>query len=191
MQPLRKTLLTLFTSFFLFSTLCLAQDDEYVTSPDAGSSSGNKGKKFDWEKVYLGGGLGLQFGSTTVIDISPIIGYNFSDDLSAGLGITYLYYNVHALNYTTNVYGGGPFVRYVFAEYLFAHIEYQILNAEYYEFGDTFRQDVHYFWVGGGFRQELGGNAYLVIMGLYDINYSDLSIYPSNPILRGGVVFGL
>ena len=109
--------------------------------------------------------------------------------MSAGLGLTYLYYEISSLDYQTNVYGGGPFVRYVFARNLFAHVEYQILNAEYYY--PPGRQDVHYFWVGGGFRQQLGGNAYLVLMGLYDLNYSDLSSYPTNPILRVGVVVGL
>ena len=194
MKPLGKTFLTLFSAIFLFSTLSLAQEDDYVTSPDDGKDSGKKKGGFDKEKLYIGGGLGLQFGTNTIIDISPLIGYRFNDELSAGLGLTYIYSSVRYLGktYSTNVYGGGPFLRYVFVENLFLHVEYQILNAEYYQWGDTFRQDVHYFWVGGGFRQELGGNSYLMIMGLYDINYnSDLSIYPMNPILRGGVVFGL
>ena len=193
MKPQEKLIAILLFAFLLFSTTCLAQDDDYRTSPDSATKQVKKSSRFDWKKVYMGGGLGLQFGSTTVVDISPILGYRFNENLSAGLGLTYLYYKVSSRNYNyqTNVYGGGPFVRYVFAKNLFAHVEYQILNAEYYEFYPPERQDVHYFWVGGGFRRQLGGNAYLVLMGLYDLNYSHLSIYPTNPILRVGVVVGL
>ena len=129
-----------------------------VTSPDDEPDPGKKKGKFDKEKLYLGGGLGLQFGSYTVIDISPIIGYRFNEQFSGGVGITYLYYSDNRFDYQTSVYGGGPFLRYAFVENLFLHLEYQILNAEYYELGDYFRQDVHYMWVGGGFRQELGGS---------------------------------
>ena len=197
MKPQRKPIAILLFAFLLFSTTCLAQDDDYRTSPESSTKPVKKSSQFDWAKVYLGGGLGLQFGSTTVVDISPIIGYRFNESLSAGLGLTYLYYKVSSLNYQTNVYGGGPFVRYVFAKNLFAHVEYQILNSEFYlldqsnRIVSTYRENVNYFWVGGGFRQELGRNAYLVLMGLYDLNYSDLSIYPTNPILRVGVVVGL
>ncbi|HIA05346.1 MAG TPA: hypothetical protein EYN71_01290 [Flavobacteriales bacterium] len=191
MKPQEKLIAILLFAFLLFSTTCLAQDDDYRTSPDSTTKPVKKSSRFDWKKVYMGGGLGLQFGYTTVVDISPTIGYRFNENLSAGLGLTYLYYEISSLDYQTNVYGGGPFVRYVFARNLFAHVEYQILNAEYYKFYPPERQDVHYFWVGGGFRRQLGGNAYLVLMGLYDLNYSDLSIYPTNPILRVGVVVGL
>ena len=185
------------SAFILYSATCLGQDDDYRPSPESGAKPAKKTTGFSWDKVYMGGGLGLQFGTVTMVDISPTLGYRINENLSAGLGLTYVYYEVSAYNYSTNVYGGGPFARYVFARNLFAHVEYQILNSEYYlvdqsnRIVGTFRENVHYFWVGGGLRRELGRNSYLVLMGLYDINHSDLSIYPSNPILRAGVVVGL
>jgi len=191
MKPQGLPVIAFLSAFMLFSATCLGQDDDYRPSPESGTKPAKKTSGFSWDKVYMGGSLGLQFGSVTMVDISPTLGYRINENLSAGLGLTYVYYEVSSLNYSTNVYGGGPFARYVFAKNLFAHVEYQILNAEYYSFYPPERQDVHYFWVGGGFRRELGRNAYLVLMGLYDINESDLSIYPTNPIIRAGVVVGL
>ena len=177
----------------------MGQDEEYKTSPAAAKATKTPkpASKFDWNKVYLGGGLGLQFGSITLIDLSPIIGYRFSEDLSAGVGISYQYLAIRDPSFSSNTYGGGPFARYMVYENLFVHVEYQILNSEYFVVDQnqrilgTFREDVHYFWVGGGYRQQLGGNSFLMLTVLYNLNDSELSIYPSNPIIRMGVSFGL
>ena len=79
MKPQGQLIAIFFSAFFLFSATCLAQDDDYRTSPDSATKPVKKSSRFDWAKVYLGGGLGLQFGSTTVVDISPIIGYRFNE----------------------------------------------------------------------------------------------------------------
>ena len=42
------------------------------------------GFKFEKDKLFTGGNLGLQLGTYTLIDISPIIGYYFTNKFSAG-----------------------------------------------------------------------------------------------------------
>lgn len=49
--------------------------------------------KFDKRKLEFGGSLGLQFGNYTLVNISPQVGYRFSNLLSAGVGIGYSYYS--------------------------------------------------------------------------------------------------
>lgn len=49
--------------------------------------------QFDASRVTLGGGLGLQFGDYTVVNIAPQVGYNVSSYLNAGAGFTYSYYS--------------------------------------------------------------------------------------------------
>jgi hypothetical protein len=75
---------TLFCSlFFLISALSL-----YSQAPE---SSGG----LDKSKLFFGGGLGLSFGSYTLINFSPQIGYHFSNYLAAGAGINLLYSSIH------------------------------------------------------------------------------------------------
>jgi hypothetical protein len=47
---------------------------------------------FDKQKMTFGGDITLQFGSeTTLVNISPQVGYNFSSKFNAGIGLTYFY----------------------------------------------------------------------------------------------------
>lgn len=48
--------------------------------------------KFDSSKLEFGGSFGLQFGDYTVVNVSPQIGYRFSNYISAGAGMGYTYY---------------------------------------------------------------------------------------------------
>lgn len=41
----------------------------------------------------FGGGLGLHFGDYTLINISPQVGYNFTQYMNLGVGINYSHYN--------------------------------------------------------------------------------------------------
>ncbi|TNF44384.1 MAG: hypothetical protein EP311_01250, partial [Cytophagales bacterium] len=45
------------------------------------------------DRMFFGGNLGLQFGTVTFIDISPLAGVMITPRLSAGAGITYQYYD--------------------------------------------------------------------------------------------------
>jgi hypothetical protein len=145
------------------------------------------------DRVFVGGNVGFQFGTVTFAEVSPLIGYRFTDKISAGIGATYQYYRYKDPTYQleTNVYGGRVFGRYFFTDYLFAHAEYEYLNLETYNFYPTKRLWVESFLVGGGYFQRISdSNSGIYIMLLYNLTESIYTPY-SNPIIRIGVNLGL
>lgn len=149
-------------------------------------------KAFDWDRVVVGGNLGAQIGRITIVEVSPNIGYKLTENLLAGIGGTYLYYQDNDFDYSTNIYGGRLFGDYFILENFIAHAEYEVLNLEVnvptatHEVGD--RISVGSLLVGGGVRTTMGSNAFASILLLYNLNESLHSPY-SNPILRIG--FGI
>lgn len=179
-----KLKMKLFLLVVLFSINGIAQDSTMVRK--------HPPKKNSWEKVYFGGNFGLQFGTSTFIDVSPLMGYRFTDKFSAGIGITYQYYHYNDRIYDiqTNVYGGRIFGRYLFTENLFGHAEYEYLNLEAFDFFPPRRVDVGSLLAGGGYLQRFGSNSAIVAMLLYNFTESAYTPY-QNPIIRIGVNIGL
>lgn len=147
------------------------------------------------DRLFIGGGLGLQFGTSTYIEIAPIIGYKLTERLSAGLGLKYIYYKLKyssTQSYSTNIYGGGPFVRFNVIEGLFLHAEYEVLNLEvpdiYYR--EYVRKNITSVFLGGGYRQMIGNSSSLDLLLLFNVNESMYTPYP-NPVIRIGFSFGL
>ncbi len=159
------------------------------------------------DKIFFGGGLGLQFGTLTLIDISPVVGYRITEKFETGLGFTYKYYrfkDYYVDNYTgisydlkSNIIGGSIFARYHITESIFAHTEYESLRYMYDDFYNTgagLMSDkrtavINSIFVGGGYRQRITQGSYFFIMALWNLNESALSPY-SNPVLRMGVILG-
>lgn len=141
------------------------------------------------ERIFFGGNFGLQFGNVTFIDISPLIGYKLTDKLSAGAGITYMYYRqrISGWEYSTSIYGGRLFGRYFILDNIFAHAEYEILNLDAFDQVNK-RVDVTNILIGGGYRQQIGGKAFASITALWNINETAYSPY-NNPIIRMGIGF--
>ncbi|MCK4407285.1 MAG: hypothetical protein KAV44_06390 [Bacteroidales bacterium] len=148
-------------------------------------------------RFIFGGGLGLQFGTITLIDISPMVGYKITERFIAGLGFTYQYYKnssgipVYPV-YETNIYGGSVFARYYVFRDFFAHAEYQLLNYEPYYVNpvDKKRVTVPAYLIGGGYRQWLGPNVSVNILILFNLNETIDSPY-RNPIFRVGIGVGI
>lgn len=146
------------------------------------------------QKIIFGGNLGLQFGGETRIDLSPEIGYKITENLIAGVGVSYQYYKSKLYNYSTSLYGGKVFSRYYIMKNVFGHAEFETLSLE----SDVFdpkgiHGDVDRFWiqsllVGGGYKQPIGQNSALIITVLWNLNDTPDSPY-SNPIIRIGFVF--
>jgi hypothetical protein len=146
------------------------------------------------DRIYVGGNLGLQFGNETYIDISPLVGYKFTEKITAGAGVTYIYYRYKSsyINYNTNIYGGRVFGRYFFIPSLFAHAEVELLNMELFNTNknEYYRKNILSPFVGGGYIQRIGNNSGIYLMLLYNLNDSAESPY-SNPIVRIGFNIGL
>lgn len=141
-------------------------------------------------KLYTGGNMGAQFGNSTFIDISPILGYRFTEDFSAGIGTTYRYlrYNDGRNLYKNNILGGRVFGRYNVFDNLFVYSEYEVLNSDWAQYGK--RINVENLLAGLGYTQFLGERASVSIMGLWNFYYSPFPIY-NNPIIRMGFNIGL
>jgi len=178
--------------FLIFSSIFAAAQD-YQQAP--------KSRFID--KLFVGGGLGLQFGSLTLIDITPMVGYRVTEKFETGIGLTYKYYKYNdyyglGIDLKSNIIGGSIFARYHIIENLFAHIEYESLRYRYDEYYGsigalTSENRIAYinsFFIGGGYRQRISQSSYFYIMALWNLNETTLSPY-SNPVLRMGVALGL
>lgn len=150
------------------------------------------------DRIVFGGGLALQFGNATLIDISPIIGYKLTDRLIIGTGLTYKYnyikdyYYAPATNYQSNTFGGSIWGRYYVLENFFAHTEVEQLHTSYSltPNGGSEAIDITSVLIGGGYRQRISQRVSFNIMVLYNLNDSPFSPY-SNPIIRAGINVGM
>ncbi len=190
---LSSALKTLFFIVLLFSfTYTYAQDEDTYVYGDTPTNNDNKNQNrgFSWEKVTIGGNIGATFGDITYFEIAPVVGYYFTPNIIGGVGANYIYYNDKFINFSTSIYGGRVFGQYLvdFAP-LVAHVEAEIINVEKF---NRQRFNIYNFYVGGGLRQSLGGNSYLFLMALWNLNETQESFYiQQNPIFRFGIAIGL
>lgn len=140
------------------------------------------------DRLFFGGNFGLMFGTITYVEISPLVGYRITERLSAGPGVSYIYLQDNRFGLSTSIYGGRLFARYNITDYLFGHGEYEVLNRES-PYSLEGRINVTSIFVGVGYRQRIGPNSFLSIMGLWNLNDSEYSIY-RNPIIRMGFSTG-
>ncbi len=178
--------LIFYISFTLFCTgffHAAAQDSSMIRK--------HPPKKNFRDKIFFGGNLGIQFGTSTFADISPLVGYKFTEKISAGVGVTYQYYHYQDqyFDFETNVYGGRVLARYNFTQTFFAHGEYEYLNMEAFDFPDT-RVDVGSLMGGVGYIQRIGDNSGIVALVLYNFTETHYTPY-QNPIFRVGFVVGM
>lgn len=146
-------------------------------------------------RFIIGGDFGMQFGTITLINVSPMFGYRITKNFTAGLGFMYQYYRYkdhpyynYDDDYKTNIYGGSIFARYYVWNDLFAHLEYQLLNYE--PLAEDKPVNVNSYLIGAGYRQWISNNFAAVIMVLFNLNETMYSPY-SNPIIRIGFQGGL
>jgi hypothetical protein len=181
--------------FYLFPCLMFV----FSLSAQQFDNNINNGKdvdqKPDWKsRIITGGNFGLQFGDVTFIDLSPVIGYRFTDKFEAGIGATYQYlsFNDAYASASTNIYGGRLFGRYYFFENIFGHAEYELLSLEpiYIDGSKGKRTNVESYLVGGGYRQPLSDKLSLNLLMLWNLDNTIGYTYYQNPIIRIGMDVG-
>lgn len=187
---------TLITCLFIFSSFQTFSQDEPPQNPMVDGVDESTPFK---DRIFIGGNLGLQFGSATYIDISPLVGYKITERIHAGIGATYIYYKVkdsyYNYAYETSIYGGRLFGRYYFLETLFGHAEFEVLNMDVpEEISGTpnfnyVRDNITSVMVGGGYAQPIGENSALILMVLWNLTEEQYSPY-QNPIFRIGFSAG-
>ena len=174
-----------------YSGYCIGQAQDF-NSPKSRPNSTKGGFNFDPDRMVIGGNLGANFGTVTLIEIAPSVGYLLTDNYLVGINGRYIYFEDRRLApsfiYKSNIYGGGIFNQYFILESIILHAEYELLNIE--NNITSLRTNISSVFVGGGYRSNLGGNSYFSVLLLYNLNDSVESPY-TNPILRFGFGIGL
>ncbi|MCD4772417.1 MAG: hypothetical protein K8R41_03420 [Bacteroidales bacterium] len=149
-------------------------------------------REYTQKRYVVGSGFGFQFGTITVIELSPEIGYKITDNLTTGVGFSYQYYkdSRYIPEYKSNIIGGSVFARYYVYRDFFAHAEYQMLKYDYMDWSSGNEEEVTAdgILVGAGYRQWIGKNVFSNLTVLFNINESLYYPYTS-PIFRVGVYF--
>ena len=156
------------------------------------------------ERLFFGGSLGLQFGTITDIEISPIVGLWVLPRVAIAAGPNYRFYKSKLSNVWTDIYGGRFYTELVVIQDInsiipvgihtgiFLHIEDEFLSLQ-----SSFWKNPPYasnrFWVntilaGAGISQQMGRRSALNIMVLWALNESLYSLY-SNPEIRFSFTF--
>jgi hypothetical protein len=160
--------------------------------------------KSDWKKkIYVGGYFGMSFGSYTNIEVSPIVGYNFTKDFNMGIGVIYNYYAYDVPNYTgfgttrvsSSNWGGRLNASYTLFNLVSLGAEYQLLSVDVYGYDDlgslnSRKELINILFLGGGIRQKIGRNASMFIMAYYDVLQNKYSPYNDQVVWRIGVAAG-
>lgn len=154
------------------------------------------------ERIFFGGSFGLQFGTFTDIQASPVIGLWVLPRIGVAAGPNFRYYK-DPLDRTV-IYGGRTYVQFIFLRDigsviplnvhlgLFLHGEYELLSLEssFFKYppydSDRFLSGT--ILAGGGINQPVGRRASVNIMFLWALNDEGYGLY-SNPEIRIGFVF--
>lgn len=169
-----------------------------------------KEEKKLWDKIYVGGNLGLQFGSLTDVEVSPHIGYYLTPRWSAGVGITYEYYNQAPSIYNyykrieTHIYGYNLFTQLSLIPdmgktlgfgngiSIIGHAEFDQISLErVFDIASPSYEGRYWltsFLVGGGIKQAMGQRSSIYLLVLWDLNETIHSPY-DNPIIKFGFDF--
>lgn len=166
---------------------------------------------FEKQRLFTGGSANLGFSSgTTMIGLTPQLGYSVTDWMDAGITVNFNYvsqrdyYSTEKLRQTT--YGPGAFIRLFPVKFLFAtaQYEYNFITQNYIPAGSsgspsqktTFNSNS--LLIGGGYAggREKGNNTYYFLSVAWDIMGDKNSPYVdnlgrSNPVIRAGYNIGL
>ena len=186
-------LLMRLSKFCLLIIIVLVANSTY--GQDKESNNPYAGLPFK-ERLFLGGDLGLSFGTITYIRIAPLLGYNISHKFAVGAGPSYQYYKDNRFpGLESSIYGGSVFGRFFVIENLFVQTEFEVLNLEelYYDPLTDFSPDrvtIPVWFVGAGYSQRSSSGSGLFIGIFYDVIGDINSPYPNNVAVRVGGMIG-
>lgn len=189
---MKKTISLFF--FILFSFAGFAQIDDQETNTNG--SLINPTKKDDVhydisDKVMLGGNLSLAFGSMSMVEVTPLIGYNLSPRVTIGASLTYMYfsYTSDIYSYSAQNFGGGLFGKIRVYKDFYLQVEPQMLNIKYVDYsGNEKRKWVFNGLAGVTFRSRLGERFAVDYSILWNMNQTQDSPY-DNPVIKVAFVY--
>jgi hypothetical protein len=177
----------------MFSVVAVAQDGDMEPEPER--------RGFDKEKLFFGGNFGLGFGNvSTLVNVSPQVGYRFNRYLAAGAGINFIYssYKYEWLDYKEQfgVAGLNIFGRVYPIEYIF----FQLQPEANYTWGKqkALSSDVEYkldskivpSLLGGIGAAIPAGRGFFIISANYDLLQNERSPYGSRTFFNFGYNIG-
>src|SRR3972149_6393380 len=127
-----KKYISIFICCLLYTSCCFSQD----FNPPVPKKENEKKPFWSWDKVYGGGGIGLQFGTITFVNVAPDIGYKITERYSAGIGIRYIYFadRRYTPPFVLDIFGGSIFNRFIVTDFFFLHGEYEVLNGPWNQY---------------------------------------------------------
>jgi opacity protein-like surface antigen len=163
------------------------------------AQDGSEKKGFDKSRLFVGGYFGLGFSTyTTSINITPQVGYFFTQWLAAGVGINYAYYHYNYSGVQTETYsyaGMNLFGRIYPIRQLFIQVQPEINyiwgNVSYagYPEAKIPSQFVPSLLLGGGAALPAGRGS-IVISLMYDVIQNTYSPYYGQPVYSFGYNIG-
>ncbi len=145
------------------------------------------------ERVFVGGFVGLSFGTFTLVSIHGHGGFRLTNRLSAGIGANYQYANDSFMggeSYSTHTYGFGAFARFSLVSDLFLHGELERLNVEsrvpFVLDPRPPRTTENNPLLGLGYGLRISEKARLNVLLLYNFN-NQSQVYFDNPFIRVGL----
>jgi hypothetical protein len=150
------------------------------------------------ERVFFGGYIGLSYGAIEYIEVAPLVGYRFSENFGAGLGLMYRYRkDTRSGNDVTSTdYGGNVFARYYLMSGLFTQAEYDYTSYKVpvsVTTAATERKGSTSVLAGLGFNTALTAATGAYVLVLYDFDYNGkdpFRQYSSAVQFRIGISFG-
>jgi hypothetical protein len=175
-----------------FAATSFAQDEEEPVK-----------KGFDKEKLFFGGNFGLGFGNvSTLINISPQVGYRFNRYLAAGVGVNFIYSSYH-YQYTVPEYkeqygvtGMNVFGRVYPIDFLFLQLQpemnYTWGKYKFYDGTPDLKQDSKFVpsLLGGAGAAIPAGRGAFIVMVQYDLLQNVRSPYGNRAFFNFGYNFG-
>ena len=163
-------------------------------------------KGFQRDKMFMGGNFGLTFGDYTLINISPQLGYRFTDFFAAGIGVNGQYISIKDRLWNGDLYSKfsrGVVGLNVFGRvYPISQVMLQVQPEANYVFGknkfydsdppQVYKSDALIapsLLVGGGAVLPAGRSA-MIISVFYDVLQDKNSPYGRRPIYNFGYNFG-
>ncbi|HPJ60844.1 MAG TPA: hypothetical protein PLV06_06645 [Bacteroidales bacterium] len=149
------------------------------------------------ERIFFGGSLGLQFGTLTDIDVSPVVGLWVLPRLNVAAGPKYRFMKYY--DERVNVYGGRVYSQFYFIQDfdnviplgvhlgLFLHAEDEFYTYKYSDGVSSESYFINTPLVGGGISQPLGRRSSMNIMFLFALE-DTYEIY-ADPTIRISFTF--
>jgi hypothetical protein len=165
-----------------------AQTPPPAAAPAAAAPAAKKSRN---DKIYFGGTVTVNFGSTNTVGFFPMMGYKLTPKISGGVEVGYEYIS-YDNGHSTHNYGGSVFGRYRVGRSLYAHVEYQTFNYEIFSTPTkSSREWVPALLVGGGIIKPIAPRTSAYAEVLFDVLQDDNSPYNSwDPVVNIGVAVG-